>query len=97
MEPEAKNRLGWRSGSICGTLPPPHLIIAHKDRDDEVPEQKPRHIEMKLRKRGVTSKPKWIKTLNEAGIQTDVCRFTRLSLLNSITWGFMTEVERLTA
>ncbi len=49
---------------------------------------------------GVTSEnqKKWIKTLNEAGIQTVVwgCD-AAIEFIKSITWGFMTEVERLTA
>ncbi len=54
--------------TICIVVfPPPHLIIAHKDRDDEV-QTKPVAIEMKRKKGGVTSEnQKWIKTLNEAG------------------------------
>ena len=78
---KAKNKkLGVSSGVpdlfIAVPFPPPHLIIAHKDRDDEVRNKTLVAIEMKRKKGGVTSEnqKKWIKTLNEAGVQTVVCR-----------------------
>lgn len=78
---KAKNKkLGVSSGVpdlfIAVPLPPPHLIIAHKDRDDEVRNKTLVAIEMKRKKGGVTSEnqKKWIKTLNEAGVQTVVCK-----------------------
>ena len=78
---KAKNKkLGVSSGVpdlfIAVPFPPPHLIIAHKDRDDEVRNKTLVAIEMKRKKGGVTSEnqKKWIKTLNEAGIQTVVCK-----------------------
>lgn len=78
---KAKNKkLGVSSGVpdlfVAVPFPPPHLIIAHKDRDDEVRNKTLVAIEMKRKKGGVTSEnqKKWIKTLNEAGIQTVVCK-----------------------
>lgn len=78
---KAKNKkLGVSSGVpdlfVAVPFPPPHLIIAHKDRDDEVRNKTLVAIEMKRRKGGVTSEnqKKWIKTLNEAGVQTVVCK-----------------------
>ena len=78
---KAKNKkLGVSSGVpdlfIAVPFPPPHLIIAHKDRDDEVRNKTLVAIEMKRKKGGVTSEnqKKWIKTLNEAGVQTVVCK-----------------------
>lgn len=78
---KAKNKkLGVSSGVpdlfIAVPFPPPHLIIAHKDRDDEVRNKTLVAIEMKRKKGGTTSEnqKKWIKTLNEAGIQTVVCK-----------------------
>lgn len=78
---KAKNKkLGVSSGVpdlfIAVPFPPPHLIIAHKDRDDEVRNKTLVAIEMKRKKGGTTSanQKKWIKTLNEAGIQTVVCK-----------------------
>ena len=78
---KAKNKkLGVSSGVpdlfVAVPFPPPHLIIAHKDRDDEVRSKTLVAIEMKRKKGGVTSEnqKKWIKTLNEAGVQTVVCR-----------------------
>ena len=78
---KAKNKkLGVSSGVpdifIAVPFPHPHLIIAHKDRDDEVRNKILVAIEMKRKKGGVTSEnqKKWIKTLNEAGVQTVVCR-----------------------
>ena len=78
---KAKNKkLGVSSGVpdlfVAVPFPPPHLIIAHKDRDDEVRNKTLVSIEMKRKKGGVTSEnqKKWIKTLNEAGIQTVVCK-----------------------
>lgn len=61
---------------VAVPFPPPHLIIAHKDRDDEVRNKTLVAIEMKRKKGGTTSanQKKWIKTLNEAGIQTVVCK-----------------------
>ena len=73
-------KLGVSSGVpdlfVAVPFPPPHLIIAHKDRDDEVRNKTLVAIEMKRKKGGVTSEnqKKWIKTLNEAGIQTVVCK-----------------------
>ena len=57
-------------------FPPAHLIIADKDRDDEVRNKTLVAIEMNRKKGGVISanQKKWIKTLNEAGIQTVVCK-----------------------
>jgi hypothetical protein len=78
---KAKNKkLGVSSGVpdlfIAVPFPPPHLIIAHKDRDDEVRNKTLVAIEMKRKKGGITSanQKKWIKTLNEAGVQTVVCK-----------------------
>ena len=78
---KAKNKkLGVSSGVpdlfVAVPFPPPHLIIAHKDRDDEVRNKTLVAIEMKRKKGGVTSEnqKKWTKTLNEAGIQTVVCK-----------------------
>lgn len=78
---KAKNKkLGVSSGVpdlfIAVPFPPPHLIIAHKDRADEVRNKTLVAIEMKRKKGGTTSanQKKWIKTLNEAGIQTVVCK-----------------------
>ena len=78
---KAKNKkLGVSSGVpdlfVAVPFPPPHLIIAHKDRDDEVRNKTLVAIEMKRKKGGVTSanQKQWIKTLNEAGIQTVVCK-----------------------
>lgn len=78
---KAKNKkLGVSSGVpdlfVAVPFPPPHLIIAHKDRDDEVRNKTLVAIEMKRKKGGVTSEnqKKWIKTLNEAGVQTVVCK-----------------------
>ena len=78
---KAKNKkLGVSSGVpdlfVAVPFPPPHLIIAHKDRDDEVRNKILVAIEMKRKKGGVTSEnqKKWIKILNEADIQTVVCR-----------------------
>lgn len=78
---KAKNKkLGVSSGVpdlfVAVPFPPPHLIIAHKDRDDEVRNKTLVAIEMKRKKGGTTSanQKKWIKTLNEAGIQTVVCK-----------------------
>ena len=78
---KAKNKkLGVSSGVpdlfIAVPFPPPHLIIAHKDRDDEVRNKTLVAIEMKRKKGGTTSanQKKWIKTLNEAGIQAVVCK-----------------------
>lgn len=78
---KAKNKkLGVSSGVpdlfVAVPFPPPHLIIAHKDRDDEVRNKTLVAIEMKRKKGGITSanQKKWIKTLNEAGIQTVVCK-----------------------
>ena len=78
---KAKNKkLGVSSGVpdlfVAVPFPPPHLIIAHKDRDDEVRNKTLVAIEMKRKKGGVTSEnqKKWIKTLNEAGIQAVVCK-----------------------
>lgn len=78
---KAKNKkLGVSSGVpdlfIVVPFPPPHLIIAHKDRDDDVRNKTLVAIEMKRKKGGVTSEnqKKWIKTLNEAGVQTVVCK-----------------------
>ena len=78
---KAKNKkLGVSSGVpdlfIAVPFPPPHLIIAHKDRDDEVRNKTLVAIEMKRKKGGTTSEnqKKWIKTLNEAGVQTVVCK-----------------------
>lgn len=78
---KAKNKkLGVSSGVpdlfVAVPFPPPHLIIAHKDRDDEVRNKTLVAIEMKRKKGGVTSinQKKWIKTLNEAGVQTVVCK-----------------------
>lgn len=78
---KAKNKkLGVSSGVpdlfVAVPFPPPHLIIAHKDRDDEVRNKTLVAIEMKRKKGGVTStnQKKWIKTLNEAGIQAVVCK-----------------------
>ena len=78
---KAKNKkLGVSSGVpdlfVAVPFPPPHLIIAHKDRDDEVRNKTLVAIEMKRKKGGVTSEnqKKGIKTLNEAGIQTVVCK-----------------------
>lgn len=78
---KAKNKkLGVSSGVpdlfIAVPFPPPHLIIAHKDRDDEVRNKTLVAIEMKRKKGGTTSanQKKWIKTLNEAGVQTVVCK-----------------------
>ena len=78
---KAKNKkLGVSSGVpdlfVAVPFPPPHLIIAHKDRDDEVRNKTLVAIEMKRKKGGVISEnqKKWIKTLNEAGIQTVVCK-----------------------
>lgn len=78
---KAKNKkLGVSSGVpdlfVAVPFPPPHLVIAHKDRDDEVRNKTLVAIEMKRKKGGVTSEnqKKWIKTLNEAGVQTVVCK-----------------------
>ena len=78
---KAKNKkLGVSSGVpdlfVAVPFPPPHLIIAHKDRDDEVRNKTLVAIEMKRKKGGTTSanQKKWIKTLNEAGVQTVVCK-----------------------
>ena len=78
---KAKNKkLGVSSGVpdlfVAVPFPPPHLIIAHKDRDDEVRNKTLVAIEMKRKKGGVTSanQKQWIKTLNEAGVQTVVCK-----------------------
>lgn len=78
---KAKNKkLGVSSGVpdlfVAVPFPPPHLIIAHKDRDDEVRNKTLVAIEMKRKKGGVTleNQKKWIKTLNEAGVQTVVCK-----------------------
>ena len=78
---KAKNKkLGVSSGVpdlfVAVPFPPPHLIIAHKDRDDEVRNKTLVAIEMKRKKGGTTSanQKKWIKTLNEASIQTVVCK-----------------------
>lgn len=78
---KAKNKkLGVSSGVpdlfVAVPFPPPHLIIAHKDRDDEVRNKTLVAIEMKRKKGGITSanQKKWIKTLNEAGVQTVVCK-----------------------
>ena len=73
-------KLGVSSGVpdlfVAVPFPPPHLIIAHKDRDDEVRNKTLVAIEMKRKKGGVTSEnqKKWIKTLNEAGVQAVVCK-----------------------
>ncbi len=87
-----------RSGSICGSaFFRPHLIIAHKTATMRF-WTNPVAIEMKRKKASMTSENQrsGLKTLNEAGIQTVVCKVVmqRLSLL-SITWGLMTEVGTL--
>lgn len=78
---KAKNKkLGVSSGVpdlfVAVPFPPPHLIIAHKDRDDEVRNKTLVAIEMKRKKGGTTSanQKKWIKTLNESGVETVVCK-----------------------
>ncbi len=73
---------------MYSALPPPHLIIAHKDRDDEV-RNKPVAIEMKRKKRrrDIREPKEGIKTPNEAGIQTVVCKGcdAAIELIKSIT------------
>ncbi len=57
------------------TFPPPHLIIAHKDRDDEVRNKNLVAIDMKHHKkerRDIREPKEVVKTLNEAGIR-DCC------------------------
>ena len=78
---KAKNKkLGVSSGVpdlfVAVPFPPPHLIIAHKDRDDEVRNKTLVAIEMKRKKGGTTSanQKKWIKTLNESGVETVICK-----------------------
>ena len=78
---KAKNKkLGVSSGVpdlfVAVTFPPPHLIIYKDDGSELKRDKKLVAIEMKRKKGGVTSKnqKKWIKTLNEAGIQTVVCK-----------------------
>lgn len=78
---KAKNKkLGVSSGVpdlfVAVPFPPPHLIIAHKDRDDEVRNKTLVAIEMKRKKGGTTSanQKKWIKTLNESSVETVVCK-----------------------
>ncbi len=52
---------------------------------------------MKHEKEADIRAKKWIKTLNEAGIRLIVCKGcdAAIEFIKSITWGFMTEVERL--
>lgn len=61
---------------VAVPFPPPHLIIYEEDGSESIRDKKFVAIEMKRKKGGVTSEnqKKWIKTLNEAGVQTVVCK-----------------------
>lgn len=78
---KAKNKkLGVSSGVpdlfVAVPFPPPHLIIYEEDGSESIRDKKFVAVEMKRKKGGVTSanQKQWIKTLNEAGIQTVVCK-----------------------